>query len=213
MAALNGFDSIAKIYDRLARIVFGRSIKKAQLHFINQIPVDADILILGGGTGWILNEILKINPHTRIWYVEASAEMISLSRKSVKGHGNIYFVHGTEDDIPSAQNFDVVVTNFYLDLFTNKKLHEVVGKILLRLKKDFKWIATDFVDEGKWWQRIMLKLMYCFFAITAKIDSKQLPDWIRILQKNGLHLISSKSFYAGFIKTSIFGRPVFEHQN
>jgi tRNA (cmo5U34)-methyltransferase len=213
MATLNGFDAIAKMYDGLARIVFGRSIRNAQLYFLNQIPIDADILILGGGTGWILNEILKLNPSCRIWYVEASAQMISRSKKRAEGYSNIYFVHGTEDDIPSAQNFDVVITNFYLDLFANEKLPEVIDKILPRLKTDFRWLATDFIDEGKWWQRTMLKLMYSFFAITANIASRQLPDWCVIFENSGLHQIDSKLFYSGFIKTSIFGRPVFEHQN
>lgn len=212
MVTLNGFDPIAKIYDKLARIVFGRSIRDSQLHFLSLIPVNAEILILGGGTGWILNEILKIKPASRIWYVEASAEMISLSKKNSVST-NICFIHGTEDNIPPSQNFDVVVTNFYLDLFAYEKLPEVIDKILPRLKREFIWIATDFVNEGKWWQNVLLKIMYFFFGIVSNIDSKHLPDWISILQKSRLHLIDSKCFYSGFIKTSVFRWSVFERQN
>jgi hypothetical protein len=213
MTLLNGFDAIAKIYDRLARIVFGKSIRDAQLYFIHQIPDNSNILILGGGTGWILKAILEVKPASRIWYVEASSKMISLSREYTKGNNNIYFIHGTENDIPTNENYDVVITNFYFDLFTDEKLPDVINKILPTLKNECKWIVTDFVDEGKWWQRTMLKLMYCFFAITANIESKQLPDWGGIFENCGLHQMDSKRFYSGFIKTSIFGRTMFEHQN
>jgi ubiquinone/menaquinone biosynthesis C-methylase UbiE len=204
MTALNGFDAIAKIYDMLARIVFGRSIRAAQLYFIDQIPNDANILILGGGTGWILKAILEIKPASRIWYVEASSKMISLSWEKTKENNNIYFIHGTENDIPTNQNYNVVITNFYLDLFTDEMLPKVINKILPRLEKDYLWIATDFVNEGKPWQDVLLKFMYSFFRVIARINSQQLPDWSMRLEKGGLCLKDSKCFYSGFIKTSLF---------
>ena len=113
---LNGFNTIAKIYDTLAKIVFGRVIKKAQLHFLNEIPIEAKVLILGGGTGWILNSILKIRPAVEVWYIEASTKMISIAKKKVVGFNNIHFIHGTEQNIPVDQHYDVVITNFYFDL-------------------------------------------------------------------------------------------------
>lgn len=47
----NNFDRVASAYDTLARTAFGGSLKKAQCHWLHQIPADAKVLVLGSGTG------------------------------------------------------------------------------------------------------------------------------------------------------------------
>ncbi|HEY9047693.1 MAG TPA: class I SAM-dependent methyltransferase, partial [Ohtaekwangia sp.] len=69
------FDSIAPVYDMLSRIVFGRSMVKSQRHFLKYIPAEASVLILGGGTGWIIQELFAVNNTCTIVYVEASQKM------------------------------------------------------------------------------------------------------------------------------------------
>ena len=58
---LNGFDSIASIYDPIARLFFGNSITESQATFLSEIPV-GKVLILGGGSGWIATEVLSAQP-------------------------------------------------------------------------------------------------------------------------------------------------------
>jgi ubiquinone/menaquinone biosynthesis C-methylase UbiE len=200
---LNGFDKIAKVYDLLAKMIFGNSIKKAQTHFINRIPEKATVLILGGGTGWILREILKQHTDCKFVYIEASKKMLSYSRAKIVAGSDVQFVHGTEQEIP-AMEFDVVITNFYLDLFPNEKLREIIIKVKSSLRYEGSWIVTDFVDENKWWQKFLLKLMYKFFIITCKIEAQHLPDYVGSLRETDLHAIDSRKFFGGFIKTQIF---------
>jgi len=197
---LNGFDRIAWVYDFLSKLAFGKSIIDSQKYFLGNIRDHSKILILGGGSGWLLAELLKIKPDCEVWYIDASEKMISLSKRKIK-IGYVHFIHGTELDIPVGNQFDVVITNFYLDLFTNHQLKEVIEKIQSSLNARALWITTDFVDGKKWWQRMMLRLMYRFFRIACNIESFQLPEWSRLIENAGMKEIESKFFYKGFIKT------------
>jgi tRNA (cmo5U34)-methyltransferase len=50
-----GFDRLAPFYDSLARLIIGKGIKQSQLHFLNHLRgQNQGVLVLGGGTGWIL---------------------------------------------------------------------------------------------------------------------------------------------------------------
>lgn len=111
--------------------------------------------------------------------------MIELAKVAVKKDLRVNFIHGTEDSIPALVKFDAVITNFYLDLFTDIAICKAVRKIRQSLKPNAFWIATDFTSGIKWWQRVLLKVMYYFFRIVSKIKSSELPDWQREIDKAG----------------------------
>ncbi len=201
---LKGFDRIAVIYDFLAKLVFGKSITESQKLFLNKIEDGSKVLMLGGGTGWLLAELLKVKPNCELWYIDASEKMISLSKSKVEPTQEVNFIHGTENDIPLSIKHDAVITNFYLDLFTNLQLENIMTKIQSSLKPGAIWIVTDFVDNKKWWQTVMLKTMYWFFRITCNIESQQLPEWNKSVEKAGMKEIDSETFYRDFIKTALY---------
>ncbi|RZL54089.1 MAG: methyltransferase type 12, partial [Pedobacter sp.] len=74
---INNYDKIANQYDTLSRLVFFKSQVNAQINQLHNIPKDSSVLIVGGGTGWILEEIVKLHPSgIKIIYVEISAKML-----------------------------------------------------------------------------------------------------------------------------------------
>src|SRR5262245_56174420 len=132
--AQNNFDFIAKVYEHLARMIFGNELIKAQCHLLTKIPPNARVLILGGGTGEILDKLVQQNPGCRIWYIDASIEMLEAAKKRASVTENVLFIHGTQDAIPEGQQFDAVITNFYLDLFNGDSLTRVIQTIVLHLR-------------------------------------------------------------------------------
>lgn len=203
---LNGFDHIAGLYDTLARIVFGRHIVRSQRYFLEDIADGSKVLLLGGGTGWLLAELLSHRPNVEVWYIEASERMIALSREKIKDEGNVHFIHGTEQNIPSEISVDIVITNFYLDLFSNEALKKTLPEITARMKEDARWIATDFVYRDKWWQTALLQIMYWFFRKVGALESSRLPAWEQALQQAGWRVMKEKMFFRGFIKTAVHQR-------
>lgn len=204
---LNGFNAIAPIYDWLAKLVFRKSIQASQKTFLNEIKDCSTILILGGGTGWLLKELLSVNRAGRIYYIDASSKMIELAKIAVTNDPRVNFTHGTEDSIPETVKFDAIVTNFYLDVFTNTTLETTVKKINQAALSECYWIATDFTPGVNWRQRMQLKLMYGFFKMFCKIESQQLPDWQQAIRKAGFKEQKSKTFCNGFILSVLFRLP------
>src|SRR4051812_19943989 len=115
---MNGFDRLAPVYDKLAGLVFGKAIVDAQLIFLDEVRAGDRVLILGGGTGWVLKELLRRQPACEVWYVDSSQRMIELATRNCGNPSNVHFVLGTELSIPTML-FDVVIMNFFLDLFSD----------------------------------------------------------------------------------------------
>ena len=76
--AVNDFNFIAPFYDVLARIVFGNAILKAQTTHLSEINENDQVLILGGGTGKLLEHIPFCD---RVDYVEKSEKMIRIAKR------------------------------------------------------------------------------------------------------------------------------------
>ena len=94
----NNYDRIARYYDTLSRLVFFRSQIKAQTDQLQVIPPGSRILIVGGGTGWILEEIAKVQASgLSITYVEISEEMLRLSKERGVKDIEVIFIHASAE--------------------------------------------------------------------------------------------------------------------
>jgi len=202
-----GFDRIAPYYDFLARLVFGKTIRRCQLEYLDNILPGANVLILGGGTGWILSELFKVNPTCRVWYVEASIKMLekAKTRKEVSPSSQVFFLHGTERNLQQIGDvrFDAVIANFYFDLFTSTSLRAVLENIKRSINPGSKLLVSEFV-EGPRSQRLLLFVMYQFFRWTCSLEASRLPDWQHELTRHRLTERHTKAFCNGFIKSSLY---------
>ena len=93
------FSGIAFAYDYLAKITFGNAIERSQIWTLKNLRKNDVILIQGGGTGWILEKIDKLQLPMEIVYVEPSDGMMRMSKNRKSTNLNIYFLkelNGTE---------------------------------------------------------------------------------------------------------------------
>ena len=204
--SFNGFDRLAALYDPLARMMYGKSIVQSQTCFLHLIPPFSKVLILGGGTGWLLAELLQCRPRCEVWYIESSVSMLSMAMKKNRDHRLVHFILGTEKDI-LPWGVDVVITGFFLDLFSPLTLQSVVQRISLATKPSAVWWVADFVDQGKWWQLFFLRAMYSFFRQTCHIEACTLPPWGDVLAQSGLRQVERRLYYGGFIVSAIYRLP------
>lgn len=202
------FDRLAFIYDFLVKLVFGRSLRKAQTHFLKELPQKGRLLILGGGTGWILAEIGKRRPELTVVYVEASEKMISLAQKKSQ-ELKVNFVHGNEQMIPESPSYDAVLTPFFLDLFGPVRLFASMSLIDQALSKDGKWLFVDFhVPKSNGLKRMYAKgliyIMYRFFRILCGIDAQKLPDFDRAFEMANYQLKKEARFHLGMVISRVY---------
>lgn len=201
---MKGFDRVASYYDFLARLAFGKSIIDAQEYFLSEIREGDRILMLGGGTGWILESIFKVTKPGVIWYVDNAKRMVEKSQSRNVDSSKIHFIHGTFESIPPDLKVDVVITNFFLDIFSKDELQKLIEDIKSKMKPQGTWLCSDFVDTGKWRHKMLLRSMYLFFRITANVKTISLPDWEGNLLTEGFVSFKEKTFWNGFIKSIVF---------
>jgi tRNA (cmo5U34)-methyltransferase len=200
---LNAYDAIAPFYDRLARLVFGRSIVQAQIAYLDVIPANSKVLILGGGTGWLLEELLKRENQCHYFYLDASAEMIYRTRKRVGENPQVTYLHGRLDSIPGDVIFDITIANFFFDQFDTGDVRSILYGLKNSLTREGKILITEF-QATKWWHKAMLLTMYRFFSSIRAVVNRSLPHWKLCFQEEGFQITQEKRFFGDFILSVVY---------
>ena len=208
----NNYDKIAGSYDVLSRLVFFRTQLKAQIDQLRFIPVGSTILIAGGGTGWILEEIAKKRPAgLDITYVELSAKMLELSRRRDVKENKIVYIHSAAEDFHPDVKYDVILTAFFFDNFSAEGVKAVFNQFNLLLKNDGLWLFADFYyteSSGKNWQWYLLKVMYLFFGKISKVEAKMLINTEKYFEQHLYFQVHSAYYYNGFIKAIVYQKII-----
>jgi len=213
------YDRIAALYDQLSYVAFFGRIQKAQRYFLNHIPRGANVLFLGGGTGWLLPDLFLSAQPQRVTYIDASANMILKSQKTVVRFQHqhpdtptppITFIHGTEQEIPPSASYDVVITNFLLDMYSGAELIALINRISQVLTSEAIWLFSDFSLSQqpipRIWQKPLLYLMYRFFHFTAGIAVQPLPDFTLVFNRAGWRATDTSTFFGDFIRSQVYRR-------
>lgn len=204
----NNYDAVAGSYDFLSRLVFFKAQVNAQIEQLQYIPAGSSVLIVGGGTGWILEEIAKVHhAGLQIVYVELSDKMLDLAKKRKCGSNQVAFVRNDIEHYTYSHVFDVIHTAFLFDNFEESRATRVFQLLVNQLKVDGLWLYTDFKIEagvGSGWKQALLRAMYGFFNTIAHVEAKKLPAMERLFSKSGCRVIARKQYYKGFIESIIF---------
>lgn len=212
---INNYDKVARYYDRLSRLVFFKSQVNAQIHQLSYLPEKGSVLIIGGGTGWILEEIAKVRPEGLLLvYVEISANMIALSKERDVGRNTVNFVNQSIEEFSSDIPFDVVCTPFLFDNFVEQRAVMVFHHLDGMLKQEGLWFHTDFnsgetaeganAGGGSWWKGLFLAVMYQFFKIAGNVEASKLINMSPYFVAAEYKLLEEQYYYSRFIQSSVF---------
>jgi tRNA (cmo5U34)-methyltransferase len=209
----SGFDRVASFYDPLSRLVFGRALEQAQLALLPFIPDKARVLLIGGGSGWLLEQLLCSGKTSQILYLEASPNMLRKAQQRV--HASITgavveFRLGTEAALLPQERFDVVITPFLLDLFPAPRLGHLMDRLHAALAPGGLWLFADFwpvTSPPPLWQRLLLQSMYVFFGMLSGVKATGLPDFSRQFDQLYLQEIFSESFYGDMVQAKVYRKP------
>ena len=199
------YNNAAWFYDALAHIVFGKTINKSQTCFLETIIPGSSILIVGGGTGWILDEITRQQScGLQIVFVEKSSKMIKTARKRLTGSNQVIFIHEAIENSLLDKSFDMVITSFLFDSFSISTINTVFKRLEAKLRPGGIWLYSDFLASKKLWHKLLLNIMYFFFKVVCNIEADNLPDLDLQFKKYDLDLINEKRFYGNFITGRIY---------
>ena len=129
--------------------------------------------------------------------------MLSSSRKMVPDHSRVTFIHGTEKSVPLEQ-YDCIITNFFLDVFSENHLFEVMSFLRNRLSSDGVWLCSDFRSTGRLGHKFLLWLMHGFFRMFTALESRNLLDFRPHFSKVDMRMKEEVEFRNGLIFSAVY---------
>lgn len=201
----HNYDTVAWCYDSFSRLVFGNAQVVAQVCLLSFIPQGSRILIAGGGAGWILEEIAKVHSSGLvITYIDASEKMVALAAQRNAGNNEIVFKAADVEDAMNNDEYDVVITPFLFDNFTQEKAGELFVAIDKHLGPQGLWLYCDFRRTGILWHRLLMKMMYAFFRICCGVKATQMPDMDSCFEQRHYVTVAQRSYMNGFITSLVY---------
>ncbi|MEX2382174.1 MAG: class I SAM-dependent methyltransferase [Opitutales bacterium] len=191
------FDRLARHYRWMEAVLAGGILQRCRTAFIDPIREPAAALLVGEGNGRFLGPFLESNQSTRVVCVEQSEQMIVQARKALNRRGidpaRVEFIR--QDVLgwdPPGEEFDLIVTHFFLDCFTEPQLRLLVPRLAASGRPDCTWLLADFqlpdAGFGRLRARAIHKLMYVFFWAATALPARRLTDPDPLLREAGFQL-------------------------
>ena len=200
----NDFDRLASVYDLLAQMVFGRQLDQAQQVFLTELALHDKVLIVGGGTGKVL-EWLPPELAVQVDYLELSEKMMAKAKRRKSSASLTHFYHG--DILEHEGSYDVIIANFFLDCFSEEVLHRVLRKLSGMMDKSSTLIVTDFKQARRRNNQLLQQVMHWFFRLSSNLDADHLLDLHKALLHAGFREVqyrelSKEQLFAGVFQRS-----------
>lgn len=209
MNAKVNFSNITPIYDLLGTLAFAGRLHKSQQYMLELYPKSVEnILIIGGGTGKFLTEIVSSIKFNELIYIDISPGMIKSARKKIVKNSpdqlsNIEFICGGINNLPK-KDYDLVITHYFLDCLTPESYLKIVEELKNSLKPTGLWSMVDFYNTNQDpLKKRFISLLYRFFHITCNLPSIQLTDFDSWFNKN-MNRLNRKEFIGGLLKSTLY---------
>jgi len=170
--------------------------------------------VVGEGDGRFLRQLLTRHPEAQVDCVDASDRMLQLAQQRI-GHdaSRVNFLRRDMSSWrPTAGQYDLIVTHFFLDCFSENDLGEVVAKLSGAANENATWLLADFRVPTQAFARLRarawLATMYWFFRNVAGIEARELVDPSPFLRAEGFSLARQHLFRQGFLKSERWRRQL-----
>ena len=210
---MNNFDRLASVYDGLGTMAFGGALHASQCTLLDALPPCGRVLVIGGGTGRFLSELLARNRTAAVIYVELSEAMLrrAAARLSADDAERVTFRHGSWDQIAGDEVFDLVCTQCFLDCFAPPELTPVMDRLDTCLAPEGAWLFHDFDVSGRGplsraWRRTVVRLLYSFFGRVCGVRPRALPNLATAFAARGFVASASTEHLGGLLVNRLYLR-------
>lgn len=195
-------DPIARWYRLFEYLAFGRVLQRRRLEFLDEVMDARSVLILGDGDGRFTEEFVKRNPQALVESVDLSARMIELAERRV-GSGKVRFRVGDARTIPLGAKYDLIVTHFFLDCFTESDLDALVARLVGCCELGARWLVSEFGLPVSGVARVaagaLIRLMYFFFRMMTGLQITRLPNYSDVFARHGFQVVWKRTVLGGLL--------------
>jgi len=197
------YNNIVWIYDFLSKMVFGKKQDYTNKLFLGEIPAKARVLVVGGGTGKIIEYLNDLERDLEVDYVDISSKMIARSKRRANKSLKLSFYCQSIIDF-TGQDYDVIIANFFFDQLPQKIGQKIAINLRRKLNKGGFIIFSDFIETKNLWDRFILAAMISFFRFTANLNINCLPDYGRLFRQANLIQVRSSHSSRNIISSIIY---------
>lgn len=211
------YDPLARPYQRLEYLTLGLTLERTRLHYLPAVLHQQHALVLGDGDGRFLSQLLFQNPTLHADAVDTSAAMLQLLRRRCEAATptaatrlRTYQADALTFTPPTSQPYDLVVTHFFFDCFTQPDLSTLIARITPHLAPQALWLLSDFrIPTGpmRLPAKLLVRSLYLTFRIITGLRTTHLPDHATPLTNAGLTLTSQHRLFAGILTTELWTKP------
>jgi SAM-dependent methyltransferase len=208
MTSEPNFNLIARPYRWLEYLTLGYSLECCRLHFLPNLLDQKRALVIGDGDGRFLAALMAANPHLHADAVDTSATMLKLLAKRCEASACRLKTHHTNAlTFNPADNYDLVVTHFFLDCLTQPELEALIARIAPVLAPGAIWLISDFrIPSGamRLPARFIVRSLYLSFRILTGLRTSCLPNYVTPLTKTGLVRKTHHRSLVGLLTTELW---------
>lgn len=207
-----GYDSLAPVYQTLESCLFGRTLQHSRVSLLPRLPPAGTALILGDGDGRLLEQFCMAQPHCMVTSLDQSEVMLQRQKQRIErtsAVGSVEFIcQDARTFRPKAESFDLVVTAFFLDCFSEQELKVCLPTWLAGVRPGGHHYFVDFVQPRRGWRRYQAvayqSLMHWFFRWQTGLPNRQLIDLERVLNEQKLSMVEASVDVHPMIACRIF---------
>lgn len=211
-----GFDRLSRCYGPLTRLFPGDGIAASQRAFLRDVCGCSRALVIGGGSGRFVNDLLAAGFVGHVLNIDLSRGMLErtrrrLGRRAPQALSRVECRLGDVSSLRPSERFDLICTHCFLDLFEESRLRRVIDRLDESLAPDGLWWCSDFTPPAggpvrRGAQRLTLSALYTFFRMTCSIDARRLPPIEDELGRLGYEVVQRREFSAGWLWSGLFRR-------
>jgi len=202
------FSILSPIYDFLGSLMFQGSLHSSQTFFLDKLQEAKHVLILGGGTGRFLVDLLKRVKVEKVSYVDISPGMIKQAKRKVQRLGiddQVEFICGGLELIPDDK-FDLICTHYFLDCFSDDELIGVYELLKEKLSENGVWHFTDFYldQESSSFRKAQVRFLYFFFRMSCGLKVDKLANFKSLFEESGFKEREQKFFRRKLFRSALY---------
>jgi trans-aconitate methyltransferase len=209
------FNRVARLYRWMEYLSFGPLLARCRFQFIDQCADAHRALVLGDGDGRFTAGLMAANPAVAVDAVDASTAMLAeLSRRvplALRAKHRLRTIHADlRTFAPDCEDYDLVVSHFFLDCLTECEAEKMVQRIVPHLAPRSMWMLSEFAIPEKGWRRIAARALvgslYFAFKKLTNLRVRTIPDYSRILTRNDFSRQQQKLSLGGLLVAEVWQR-------
>ena len=194
------YSIVGPFYDLMSVIYSFNQIDKCKTAMLDKIKPDSNVLFAGVGHG--IDAIAAAQRGAKVTVVDLSATMLKRFNKGIEKKTfkhPIRQLHQNILEIDEFSKYDMVFANFFLNVFPEKMMIQVLSLLTKLAKKDGFVVVGDFsLPKGnliaKFFQILYWRMADLFFVIAAKNALHPVYDYQKYMRELGLKIKKVKYF-------------------